>query len=423
VASLVAKSLAVPETAFGARRYRLLETTRAYALEKLVAAGETQATLRAHAGYFRKLAAESLEDFTLKPVSDEVFAARYFAEVDNFARAVDWSFGPDGDKQIGIALLSDAWPLVASRSLIAEYAALAEQAVARVDSATPPPVRARLIACYASANIFISGTRAAELAEPAIEACRAENDAFGLYTALRALGVALGNLGRDEEAADLRAEMGALVDRFPSPSRAAAIARISSRISLVSLLRGEPAMSDAIAAAISELRSFGAEGDAILYRSLQLRFFTRDAAVAIERSRALLADVRPTFNLAELVTSILVGHLMTLLAQRGRPADLDEATQLGRRYARLDVSLEGVYTLAGLAWLALKTGRAAVAGRLCGRLGRITADLGRRSPQRRLFADLEAALQVEPDEAELGRLMAEGSSLSAEDARRLVLGG
>jgi hypothetical protein len=36
---------------------------------------------------------------------------------------------------------------------------------------------------------------------------------------------------------------------------------------------------------------------------------------------------------------------------------------------------------------------------------------------------LEAALQVEPDEAELGRLMAEGSSLSAEDARRLVLGG
>jgi hypothetical protein len=115
---------------------------------------------------------------------------------------------------------------------------------------------------------------------------------------------------------------------------------------------------------------------------------------------------------------------MTLLARRGAPGDFDEAMELGRRHAHLDGLMEGYYTVAGLAWLALKTGRAAAAARLAGRLGRIAMSPG--DPRgsrnaRTVFNSLRAALQAEMTEAELVRLMADGATLSAEDARRLVI--
>ena len=52
VSNLVAKSLVTADAGGTMVRYRLLETTRAYALEKLVESGEFEATARRHAGYY-----------------------------------------------------------------------------------------------------------------------------------------------------------------------------------------------------------------------------------------------------------------------------------------------------------------------------------------------------------------------------------
>src|SRR5687768_1881044 len=53
--SLVAKSMVVPNTVQATMRYRLLETTRAYARGKLIESGEAEQVARRHAIYCRDL--------------------------------------------------------------------------------------------------------------------------------------------------------------------------------------------------------------------------------------------------------------------------------------------------------------------------------------------------------------------------------
>jgi predicted ATPase len=55
VANLVAKSLIAADVGGALQRYRLLETTRAYALEKLAASGELEAVKRRYAEHLRDL--------------------------------------------------------------------------------------------------------------------------------------------------------------------------------------------------------------------------------------------------------------------------------------------------------------------------------------------------------------------------------
>ena len=84
-------------------RYRLLESTRAYALEQLAAAGETQHLLRRHA--------QALHDFLLPlqlrywSLTDAERSAAV-AELDNLRAAHDWSVSPEGDPELGCALLA-----------------------------------------------------------------------------------------------------------------------------------------------------------------------------------------------------------------------------------------------------------------------------------------------------------------------------
>jgi predicted ATPase len=55
LSSLVTKSLVAAEVDGTIARYRLLDTTRAYALEKLAESGEREAVARRHAEYYRDL--------------------------------------------------------------------------------------------------------------------------------------------------------------------------------------------------------------------------------------------------------------------------------------------------------------------------------------------------------------------------------
>ena len=54
LSQLVARSLVIADTNDAGARYRLLETTRAYALEKLAEAEEIDAIKRRHAQHFRE---------------------------------------------------------------------------------------------------------------------------------------------------------------------------------------------------------------------------------------------------------------------------------------------------------------------------------------------------------------------------------
>lgn len=85
-------------------RFRLLETTRHYALEKLEQAGETQIFRRRLAAYMVSLFGAARDEW---PEADaESWRTGYEPEIDNLRAAIGWAFGTQGDPAIGIALVA-----------------------------------------------------------------------------------------------------------------------------------------------------------------------------------------------------------------------------------------------------------------------------------------------------------------------------
>jgi predicted ATPase len=121
LSGLIAKSLLVPEPSRGEMRYRLLETTRSYALAKLKESGDFDCVARNHAQYC-KSALECAElDWQghARPDSLESLNA-----MDNLAGnvelAIDWAFSAQGDATLGLPLTLAAMPLWMHQSMVME---------------------------------------------------------------------------------------------------------------------------------------------------------------------------------------------------------------------------------------------------------------------------------------------------------------
>ena len=128
LADLVAKSLVVADVSGAKPRFRLLETIRAYAIEKLDESGERQPIAQHHANYYRNLFQRAEGDATARRSIQ--WLADYGEEIDNLRAALDWAFSPvDGDISIGIALTAAAAPLWMYLSLIDEWRFRVTQAV------------------------------------------------------------------------------------------------------------------------------------------------------------------------------------------------------------------------------------------------------------------------------------------------------
>jgi predicted ATPase/transcriptional regulator with XRE-family HTH domain len=99
LSSLVDKSLVQADTFEGNTRYRLLESMRQYAREKLVDAAEEETMANAHAGAFLAVA-ERLDD-TYETTPDREWLTQAEPELENFRAALSWTFGTRGDVQLG----------------------------------------------------------------------------------------------------------------------------------------------------------------------------------------------------------------------------------------------------------------------------------------------------------------------------------
>jgi predicted ATPase/class 3 adenylate cyclase/DNA-binding XRE family transcriptional regulator len=99
---LVNKSLAVAEREQGQEtRYRLLETIRQYALERLAASGEADTIRRQHAAHYLVLAETA--DAQLGRAGQGVWLDRLEREIDNLRGALEWALG-GGDAEVGVRL-------------------------------------------------------------------------------------------------------------------------------------------------------------------------------------------------------------------------------------------------------------------------------------------------------------------------------
>ena len=139
VANLVAKSLVAADVGGATVRYRLLETTRGYALAKLAESGETNQIARRHAEYFRDLFQRAEAEWETKPTVE--WLEEHGHKIDNVRAALDWAFSASGDAEIGVTLTIAAVPLWFQSSLLEECHGRVEQALACLGNDASPSAR------------------------------------------------------------------------------------------------------------------------------------------------------------------------------------------------------------------------------------------------------------------------------------------
>lgn len=132
--SLVAKSMVATRPAGGMMRYRLLDTTRAYALSIPIADDEINDLAVRHANYYRDWLSQ-IGGAT--PVLSE-FAERLplLAGLNNVRAALDWAFGPRGNAEIAVELAAAAAPVLLALSLLPECHRWSERGIEALTEAT-----------------------------------------------------------------------------------------------------------------------------------------------------------------------------------------------------------------------------------------------------------------------------------------------
>ena len=131
VVSLVAKSLISADMGGPATRYRLLDTTRAYALGKLGDSGDGDGIARRHATYFLDLL-ERPDQSAAASVQASGFAA-FADQLGNVRTALEWSFSQHGDAVVGVALAAASTRLFIELSLLTECHCWSARAIAALD--------------------------------------------------------------------------------------------------------------------------------------------------------------------------------------------------------------------------------------------------------------------------------------------------
>jgi len=131
LAGLVTKSLVVADTSDTVARYRLLDTTRAYALAKLVESGDAERAASFHARYFLDLLQRSavLPSAAANPRTFSNFGDH----LGNVRAALEWSFLERGDLKLGVALAAAASRLFLELSLLTECSRWADRAISSLD--------------------------------------------------------------------------------------------------------------------------------------------------------------------------------------------------------------------------------------------------------------------------------------------------
>jgi predicted ATPase len=130
---LVDKSLVVAEHTGGATRYRLLETVRQYALDKLDESGEADAVRVRHRDHYTALAA-LLDTPARTEYEQRVEQAE--TEIDNLRAAFLWS-RKNSDVELALALASSLQPLWQARGRLREGLVWFDAALADLDAQHP----------------------------------------------------------------------------------------------------------------------------------------------------------------------------------------------------------------------------------------------------------------------------------------------
>ncbi len=184
---LVDKSLVVADDSRGRTRYRLLETVRQYALEKLGESGEADAVRTRHRDHYTAIAA-LLDAPAGRDYEQRIEQANI--ETDNLRAAFAWS-RENSDIELALRLASSLQPLWQARGRLGEGLVWFDAALADLDADHPagaPAVRARALADRAMLAIWMGDANTLDQAQQALAIARDIADPALLARALTARG-------------------------------------------------------------------------------------------------------------------------------------------------------------------------------------------------------------------------------------------
>jgi predicted ATPase/class 3 adenylate cyclase/DNA-binding CsgD family transcriptional regulator len=182
---LVEKSLVVAESAGGRTRYRLLETVRQYAMEKLGESGEAADVRSRHRDHYTRMAA-ALD----APAHGDHYQRieQVEAEMDNLRGAFGWSL-ENGDGRYALELASWLQPLWLTRGCVMEGLAWFDLALGKEDSdgAEMSVERVRALADRSALASWIGMPGAGDAAKQALSRARELDDPTLVVRALTAI--------------------------------------------------------------------------------------------------------------------------------------------------------------------------------------------------------------------------------------------
>jgi predicted ATPase/DNA-binding CsgD family transcriptional regulator len=200
----------VVESSTGPARYRLLETVREYAAEKLASAGQLEATRRRHLDYFLELAETNAQS-----IRDEARSAQALElDQDNLRAALDWA-GVDHPR-LEMRLAATLGRFWFERGHLSEGTQRLTTALSR--GGDRDSVRASALKWAGSlARIYTGFESAQSLLQDSLAISREVGDEAGEADTLHRLGNLLMGTGTFESAAALHSESLSIYERLNDP--------------------------------------------------------------------------------------------------------------------------------------------------------------------------------------------------------------
>ena len=410
LASLADKSLVVADTSGKQERYHLLESTRAYAQEKLDA-GERDRLARAHAEYFSALAREA--DARYGTGSTLTWLADVERELDNFRAALEWGLTQGHDAVLVAAIAGGLEQFWYRNGFAVEGRYWIERALEGTDSAQHPLVAARLL--YAQSWFFL-GKRASESAERAIALYESAGDRRGAAHARATLAFSLNQTGQLDEADEAITLALAVMLEYKDKHGIAKLLRYKAAIAGNRGARAEA--RELYDKALAILRETGDEiGLSLVHVNVgELEFADGHAGEALKAATDAISWYRRSDKDA-VATAICnrAAYQIALNDLSGVHVSAREALRLGREVQNVYTSAIALQHFASLAAL---QGKANSAAQLLGYVDAQYKELGasREPTEKWCYDKTIAALREQLSDTDIERLKAEGAPWSEDRA-------
>jgi predicted ATPase/class 3 adenylate cyclase len=379
LAELVDKSLVVAEPQYEEARYRLLETVRQYALDRLLKSGEETAVRQRHQDWYLGLAERA--ESGLRGPDNAIWLARLSLDYDNVRAALDWNETEEGRKA-GLRLAGALWYFWDLRGFYREGRERLEKTLA--GAARPSPLLRVKALNGAGIMAYRHGdyARVPVLCGEALALCQELGDRWGTALSLHFLAHAAQAKGDHTSAEEMMTES-------------------------VSLFRE-----------LGETWGFAWSTNCLGEVALNQSNYEK-AAVLFEDSLALFRELKQNFLTA--VSFLNLGHVAQHRGNYVRAAALfGESLRLSREQEHTWLT---VHNLSGLAGVAATKGQLERAAQIIGAVEGLSSNFGvvlehtYRVPYELNVAAVGAAL----DERTFKRLRAEGGAMTLEQAIEYAL--